>query len=199
MTFYEVTWVLFSRIIRVLFRIKCTGSENLPGSGPVILCCNHRANYDPILLGAVLTRPLFFMAKAELFKVPGLRWLIRKLGAFPVNRGKGDIDAIKKSLKILKEEKTLAMFPEGHRLIEGGEPRRFKSGVASFAHKTGALILPAAIVCSGKMHVLKKKRIVIGKPVTAADIGITDGSPENIAQASENLRKIIVLLMATES
>lgn len=195
MRFYRVIWLIFNRFLRFILRVRAEGIENMPAEGPVILCCNHRSNYDPVMLGAVLTRPLCFMAKAELFKVPLLRGLIRLLGAFPVQRGRGDIDAIKTSLRVLKSGKVLAMFPEGHRLIEGGAPRKFKSGVAMFAYKTGAVILPAAIICEGEMKPFKKKKIVIGKPFLSKDIGLTEGTPEAFREASEELRARVTAMM----
>jgi 1-acyl-sn-glycerol-3-phosphate acyltransferase len=195
MSFYDVIWFLFAGALRLVFRIRREGCENLPASGPVIVCSNHRSDLDPVLLGATLTRPLCFMAKEELFRVPVLSGLIRLLGAFPVRRGKGDTEAIRKSLRVLKDGKVLAMFPEGTRLREGTLPATFKAGVALFAYKTGADILPAAIVCKGKVRPFKRIRVVIGKPIKPAELGFTDGSTENLRHASSVLRDRVVALM----
>lgn len=194
MSFYQNAKKLTS-FLAFIFHVRGEGAGNLPESGPVILCSNHRSNTDPILLGIVLPRSLFFMAKQELFRIPLLRNLITALGAFPVRRGMGDKAAIKTSYKILKEGKVLAMFPEGHRQKEEGPPKTFMQGVVKFAAHSGAPLLPAAILCRGRMAFYKRKVIRFGQLVTPEQIGYTDGSAENVKLVSENLRKIIADLM----
>jgi 1-acyl-sn-glycerol-3-phosphate acyltransferase len=184
-----------SSLIKFLFRLRCEGIENMPAQGPVILCCNHNANIDPVLLGAVLNRKLNFMAKYELFKIPLFRTFMKALGAFPVHRGTGDKDAIKMSYKLLAEGSVLGMFPEGTRNRKGGPPMRFKSGAALFAFKTGAAIVPAAIICKGRMRFYKPMLIRIGKPLDAAALGLTDGSPENLRDVSERVRLAVASLI----
>ena len=184
-----------SSLLKFLFRLRCEGIENMPAQGPVILCCNHNANIDPVLLGAVLNRKLNFMAKYELFKIPLFRTFMKGLGAFPVHRGAGDKDAIKMSYKLLAEGSVLGMFPEGTRNRKGGLPMRFKSGAALFAFKTGAAIVPAAIICKGRMRFYKPMLIRIGKPLDAAALGLTDGSPENLRDVSERVRLAVASLI----
>lgn len=198
MSFYDHARKL-SRPIRLLFRIRFEGRENLPATGPVILCSNHRSNLDPVLLGAVLNRNLFFMAKAVLFKVPLLNILIRALGAFPVKRGAGDREAIRRAMEIVKHGDVLAMFPEGHRLKKGGELQRFQSGAVRIAGHTGAVILPAAIICKGRVSPFNRKLIRIGKPVTVEELGYADGGTENTRTACENLRGIVTALLEVPS
>ena len=190
MSFYTKAQI-FSPQLRGLFRVRCEGGENMPAEGRLILCSNHRSNVDPVLLGASLGRPLFFMAKASLFKIPLFNKLIVTLGAFPVRRGAGDREAIRRAESIVTEGRVLAMFPEGHRLRKGGEPLRFQSGAARIAVRTGAKILPAAIICKGRVWPHKRKLIRVGKPLTVEELGYTDGSSENLRQMSENLRLIV--------
>ncbi|HEX2937851.1 MAG TPA: lysophospholipid acyltransferase family protein, partial [Ruminiclostridium sp.] len=99
MTFFTFARTLLGAPLRLIFGIKRYGVNNLPEQGAVILCSNHRSNFDPVILGAALSRDLNFMAKAELFKIPLFRSLIKTLGAFPVNRGKHDSDAVKKAIE----------------------------------------------------------------------------------------------------
>lgn len=195
MSFYGFARTHFSRPLRWMFRIRYEGSENMPVSGPVILCSNHRSDIDPVLLGVVLPRNLFFMAKASLFKIPLFSRLIRSLGAFPVRRGAGDREAIRRALEIVQNGDVLAMFPEGHRRKAGGELLRFQSGAARIAAQTGAVILPAAILCKGRVWPHKPKLIRIGKPLTPEQLGLDAGGAEAMRQASERIREAVTALM----
>lgn len=194
MSFYGFARRCLSRPIRGMFRIRFEGSENMPAGGPVILCSNHRSDIDPVLLAAVLPRNMFFMAKASLFKIPLFNLLIRSLGAFPVRRGAGDREAIRRALDIVRRGDVLAMFPEGHRRKEGGEPLRFQSGAARIAAQTGAVILPAAILCEGRVWPHKPKFIRIGKPLAPEQLGLGGGA-EAMRQASERIREAVMALM----
>jgi 1-acyl-sn-glycerol-3-phosphate acyltransferase len=198
MSFYRLAKKL-SPIISFIFRIRCEGRENMPEHGPVIVCSNHRSNIDPVLMGAVLDRNLYYMAKIELFKIPLVRLLLKSLGAFPVRRGIGDKEAIRKAVSILEAGNVLAMFPEGHRQKEDAEPRQFKSGAAQFACRTGAAILPAAIICKGRVRFYRQKIIRFGRPLSPAQLGFTDGSPENLRAVSEKLRLTVTELLEARS
>lgn len=194
MSFYQGAKRL-TPVLAFIFNVRCEGTENMPESGPVILCSNHRSNVDPVIIGVVFRRSLFFMAKDSLFRIPLLGSLIKALGAFPVTRGAHDMEAIKKSMKILRGGNVLAMFPEGHRQKNYGKPKRFQSGVVRIAEKTNSVILPAAVICKRHVMPFNRKYIRVGKPVTLAELGVTDGGKENIARASERLREIVERLM----
>lgn len=185
-----------SRFLRRLMNIRFEGRENLPAQGPVILCSNHRSNFDPVLLGTVLQRDLFFMAKASLFRVPLLNVLIRALGAFPVERGAGDFRAVGRAIDIVRSGHVLAMFPEGHRLKSGGEPQRFHSGAALIAARTGAPLVPAAVICRGRVRFFKRKLVRVGRPIPVSELGLADTSRESLRKASEKLRQAVIDLMA---
>ncbi|MDR3644163.1 MAG: lysophospholipid acyltransferase family protein [Clostridia bacterium] len=196
MSFYSVAKFLFSPISRFMFQVTVEGSENLPAEGSAILCANHKSYIDPVFLAIVLHRPLNFMAKAELFRVPLLGPVIRGLGAFPVHRGKADSEAVRRAISVVQQGSVLAMFPEGTRLKQGETPQRFKSGAALIAFRTKAVIIPAAIITKGKVRLFKKTRVRIGKPMTCEDLGMTDGSIENLRQASEIIHSIVLGLLA---
>lgn len=196
MSFYSIARVIASPVLRLIYGIKIEGRENLPKKGPVIVCSNHRSNSDPVILGATLPYELKFMAKAELFKIPFLSGLIRLLGAFPVNRGKNDTEAIKSAVRLLKSGKVLAMFPEGTRLKSGSVPLRFKSGVSLFAYKTQASVLPVAIASKGKVRPFKRNVVRIGKPISYEELGFTDGGAENLRNASTFLHDTISNLIS---
>lgn len=195
MNLYAFAKIVVPPVGRLLFRMKEEGTENLPESGPVIVCSNHRSNYDPVLLGIALKRPLFFMAKDDLFKIPLFSSLIRKLGAFPVHRGKGDSSAIQRGIDILKEGCVLAMFPEGHRLKTGRDPQRFQSGAVRIAIQTHATIVPVAIVTKGKVGMFRRTVVKTGKPVPFEELGIRENSLESIRSASALIRSRVIELL----
>jgi 1-acyl-sn-glycerol-3-phosphate acyltransferase len=195
MRLYRVLKFLFSPILRVIFRVKSTGAENIPKTGPVILCSNHKSNFDPIIYGLVVDRTMNFMAKAELFKIPGLNLLVKSLGAFPVHRGLGDREALRLANEVLEKGNVLSLFPEGHRLKKGEVPQRFKSGAARFAFQNKAPIVPMALVSKGKVRLFKQTIVKVGKPITFEELGFTDGNDSELKRVSEEIRTRVMELM----
>lgn len=144
----------------VLYPLKVVGRENIPREGGVLLCANHISNLDPITIGIKLERQVKYMAKEELFKVPVLGWLVGQLGAFPVKRGGVSKDAIKTALKTLRAGEMMGIFPEGTRNSDSGAA---KKGAASFALRSGAAVIPAAIM--GPYKLFRPITVVYGEPV----------------------------------
>ena len=138
------------------FRLSRIGREHIPAEGPVILASNHRSFLDPFIIATLARRPLYYVAKEELFRRPLLAWLLNNLGAFPVRRGEGDADMIETAKAILGRGDAVLMFPEGTRIRPGslGRPRR---GVGRLALETGAPVVPVAII--GTEAVRKGSRI----------------------------------------
>ena len=129
-------------------RMRRTGREHIPASGPVILASNHRSFFDPFLIGTMSRRPMYYVAKRELFEYhPALSWLLSALGAFPVDRGTGDGETIRTAKELLARGEIVMIFPEGHRIRPGGlgKPRR---GVGRLALETGAPVVPIAVIGS---------------------------------------------------
>lgn len=144
----------------VLYPLKIVGRENIPREGGVLLCANHISNLDPITIGIKLERQVKYMAKEELFKVPVLGWLVGQLGAFPVKRGGVSKDAIKTALKTLRAGEMMGIFPEGTRNSDSGAA---KKGAASFALRSGAAVIPAAIM--GPYKLFRPITVVYGEPI----------------------------------
>lgn len=161
--FYKVCTVIVRFVLLFVFRLKFVGRENLPKEGGVIVAFNHTSNWDPVVAGLSCPRKLRFMAKEELFKNPVFGALIKALGAFPVRRGKGDIGAIKSSLKILSEGEVMLMFPEGHR-IKDGRRVKAKPGVALIAQRAQVPVVPVCI--SGEYKWLHRVTVTYGKPIS---------------------------------
>ncbi|MBQ8491589.1 MAG: 1-acyl-sn-glycerol-3-phosphate acyltransferase [Acidaminococcaceae bacterium] len=166
MSLYGFCEIIFPWIFKIWLRWEVCGRENIPADGPVVIAANHLSLLDPPVLGAAATRKVHFMAKSELFKPAWFGALIRKLGAFPVRRGAMDRDAIKTGLTILKENKVLAVFPEGTR-SKTGELGRAGGGAFMMAVKCKAKIVPAYIYGTDlKRHPgWPKVRVIFGKPM----------------------------------
>ena len=150
---YRVVVTIIRPFVRILYRLKVIGLENIPEKNGVIICPNHTSNADPVVLAVSLKRQVYFMAKAELFKNKILRKLFKMVGAFPVERGKRDSSAIDNAEKILKNGEQLGLFIEGTR-SKTDDFLRPKTGCAMIAYKTGATIIPVCITGTGE-HKLK--------------------------------------------
>ena len=147
---------------KLVYRLEINGLENVPKEGPIIFCGNHRSYIDPPLIVATAKRDMKFLAKEALYKNKFLAFLGWAFEAIPVKRDEKDISAIKTSLKDLKEGKCIALFPEGTRNgLEKGE--KVKDGVAFFAVRSGAKVVPCGI--KGGTKELKKLTISYGKPL----------------------------------
>lgn len=151
-------------ILYPFLRIKVEGKENIPEGTGYVLAANHKSNWDPVALAIACPDELRFMAKKELFKNPVFAWVIKKLGAFPVNRGAADVKAIKTALSVLKNNKCLLLFPEGTRLKDDEQTADdAKNGMTMLAHRSKVPIVPASIVDDYKLF--KTVRVVFAKPV----------------------------------
>jgi 1-acyl-sn-glycerol-3-phosphate acyltransferase len=135
---------IFNAIYRTFALLEAEGAEKLPAEGAVILAANHLSNYDVFPLQFVLSRPIFFMGKEELYRNPAMDWLLRQMGSFPVYRGEHDNWAMQHAQTILAHGQVLGMFPEGSR-NKGHGLRPAKSGVARLALAGKTPIVPAAL------------------------------------------------------
>lgn len=150
-------------VMRVRFRVKVYGAENIPESGAVILCSNHLSFFDPMSIATSMKRPVHFMAKIELFKNPVIGAFLRGVNAFPVDREKADMRSFKIALELLKNGDILGIFVQGHRMAEG-DVSSAKSGAALFAYKTNAVVLPVFIKTEYKTF--KDVTVTFGEPLT---------------------------------
>ena len=142
-----VSYLFVFPIFRFLFRGKTIGISNLPKTGGVVIVSNHGSHLDPPILGHALGRPVAFMAKSELFRIPILSSIIAACGAYPVKRGAGDREALRTASNRLLEGWATGVFLDGTRQ-ENGRVNDPKAGAALLAARTGCPILPVAIVNS---------------------------------------------------
>ena len=161
--FYYHVHRIARHIVTFFFPIKVSGIENVPTDRPVVFCANHTSGFDPVLICCAFKSdyPVRLMAKKQLFSIPGLGWLIRNMGAFPVDRGHSDISAVKNSIGALRDGFSLIIFPEGTRIRDGKrlEP---KSGAAMIAIRSGVQMVPVYIKKAKGMF--RKTPVVFGEP-----------------------------------
>ena len=169
MSAYKIVRGILTVFIKVCFRVKYYGLENLPKDNGYIFCANHIGMTDPLLLACNKNIEFHFIAKEELIKIPVLGWILKKVNVIPIKRGSGDLGAMKKGIEVLNNKKSLIIFPEGTR-SKTGEMGEAKNGMALLVKKTGCGVVPCAIV--GKPNFFKKSKVVYGEPIPA---GFFDG------------------------
>ena len=169
-------------LMRLLFRVEGRGTEHVPAEGPVLIVANHSSVLDPPLVGGMCPRQLTFLAKAELFRIPGFRGLIRRLGARPLRREGADPSALRTARRVLAEGKALLVFPEGTR-GEEGRLREAKPGAALLAVQSGATVVPVYVSGSGRAWPRGRR---LPRP---AKVVVTFGAPLRFQQATGADRK----------
>jgi cytidylate kinase len=138
-------------IARSVLRIRFEGDGNLPREGPLIVAANHASSADPVLIGAFLNgklgRPVNWLGKRELLEFSLTGWAFRIAGIHPVDRDAADLDAFRTAMRILEAGQVLAVFPEGTRSHDGAL-QQVREGVGMLALRSGAPVLPVAVVDS---------------------------------------------------
>lgn len=166
------------------FRVQRIGREHIPERGGFIIAANHRSFIDPFVIGIMMRRPIYFMAKRELFERRFFGWLLNNLGAFPINRGAADEDAMATARMLLERGEGVLIFPEGTRVRPGpiGSARR---GVGRLALETGVPVIPLSIL--GTENVRRgiwlrplKVRVRAGRPLTFPQV---DAPSPHLAEA----------------
>lgn len=143
---------------KIFYGIKVSGAENVPKEGAIVMVSNHIAAVDPPFLGMASPRVLNMMAKKELFEKQPLRWLVRQLLAFPVDREGNAMSAIKEALRRLKMGAVVLVFIQGTRKQDTSEAM---NGASFLAQRAKAVIVPIAIWKNGRRYFVN-----FGKPIT---------------------------------
>ncbi|MTI67790.1 MAG: 1-acyl-sn-glycerol-3-phosphate acyltransferase [Firmicutes bacterium] len=191
MKFYNFVRDAVGIIFKRLYKIKVFNKENVPKEGKIILCSNHISLLDPITVALAVDRQVFFMAKKELFKNKLFGAILKKLGAFPVNRKKSDLTAIKNSLKLLKKDNALGLFPEGTR-VKNKDLDSVKPGVAMISLKSKAPIIP--IYIDSKYKKFKDVKVYIGKPIYFKEYEGQKLNLEDYKKLSKSVMETIYML-----
>lgn len=173
----QLVYTVFRNIVcwftRAVTRLSIDGREHLPATGAYVLAPVHRSYIDSPIAACVTRRRLRFMGKAEMWKYPSLGWFFSALGAFPVNRGSADREALSRCVDVLEHGEPLVLFPEGERK-DGPIVQPLYDGAAFVAARAGVPIIPVGIGGSArvmprgaKLIYPRKVHVVIGEPITA--------------------------------
>ena len=167
---YAILKVMIAALSRVWFRLSVVGADRVPREGRLLLASNHLSVLDPALIGSVMPRELDYMAKTELFRIPGFGALIRRLNAHPVDRSGSDSAALRLALRLLGDGRAVLVFPEGTRGVEGHlQPAR--PGAGMLAALSGAPVVPVYVQGSGRAL---PRGAVLPRP---ARVTVTFGAP----------------------
>lgn len=161
---------------KLMFGVRKTGFDLIPESGATLVCANHQSNLDPILVGCLCRRRLNFLAKKSLFKYPPLSWLIHFLDAIPLGKEGLSAEGIKETLRRLKREEAVLMFPEGARTFSG-QMTPLLPGFITLVKRTRPVLVPVGIAGAFKAWPRTRPfpipgpriRVVMGTPIPAAD------------------------------
>jgi 1-acyl-sn-glycerol-3-phosphate acyltransferase len=148
------------------YNIKVTGSGELPEKGSFIVCSNHINLLDPVVIAVCFNRKVHFMAKESLFKNKFIAFVIRKLGAFPVDRASVGLSTFKEAMKLLKSGKVMGIFSQGTRMSSVDEESA-KAGVSLFAVKSESKVVPVGIKSSFKLF--SDVSVNIGEPMAFSE------------------------------
>ncbi len=159
--YYLFKWSIVSPMLHLYFRGRIYGAENVPNEGPLVVVSNHASDFDPPILSNCMRRPVAFMAKEELFKVPILKQAITLYGAYPVKRESADRSAIRSAINSLQNGWATGVFLQGTRTPDGRitEP---KLGAALIAAKAKAPLLPVSLWGT---HAISIKGLLVPQPV----------------------------------
>jgi 1-acyl-sn-glycerol-3-phosphate acyltransferase len=191
MSFYKFGKFIMKTWLKPKYNVKTIGLENIPTTGPVIICSNHISTFDPPIVGMTCPRDIHFMAKEELFKNPIFGYILRKVHVFPIKRGMKDRNALRKALEVLKDGNVLGLFPEGTR-SKTGEIKKGLAGAGFFALRSEATIIPCAII--GDYSKKKQLTVSYGHPVNIMNLKerkasaqeVTDVIMDEIKKLKEN-------------
>jgi 1-acyl-sn-glycerol-3-phosphate acyltransferase len=177
--FYTFAGIV-SQPVKLAFRLRASGVENVPAEGGFVLAANHTSNFDPWPLGLPLfpRRQLRFMAKSELYWFP-LSAVIDAAGAFPVRRGERDLEAIDTAVGLCRAGEVVVMFPEGTRRRKGLRKKheaRPHTGAARIAIEAEVPLVPAAVKGTDRLARLGPLRVAFGEPLAP------EGTPQELTE-----------------
>jgi 1-acyl-sn-glycerol-3-phosphate acyltransferase len=192
----DVAWAVgrltMGTAVRLLAPLRNYGPHRVPRDGGVVLALNHFSWLDPPAFGAACPRTIYYMAKSEIHRVPGLGPFIRSFGAFAVRRGESDREAVRLAREVVREGNALGLFVEGTRQ-RSGVPGEAKPGAAMVALHERAPVVPAAIHGSQdwKLGTFRPVSIAWGTPVSFD--GLTPGGKAYREVSTEIERRIHAL------
>lgn len=165
--FYTVLRFLLGGLLRFFMRVKVHGKENIPKEGACIVCANHIAIKDIFILVISFPRQIRFLGKAELFRIPVLRSILKLCGVTPIDRGGSDVGGLKRMIRLAEEGEMVGIFPQGTRCPER-DPRdcSIKSGAGLIAARAGVQVLPVHIkIKNYRWRPFRRVTLIFGEPI----------------------------------
>ena len=164
----EIVILAFRVFCGIVHPVRVTGKENLPAEGGYMLCVNHISFLDPVVTVLYVKRHIRFMGKKELFSNKIVAGVLNAVGAFPVDRGRADLAAIREAIKTLTTGQCLGIFPQGTRSADN-EHTQMHGGAALIVQRAGSPVVPMYI--DGPYKYFRKTDVVIGKPIDLSAFG----------------------------
>lgn len=161
--FYWLVWGILYLPVRILYPTVVVNKKAHRYKGKALLVCNHMSNMDIVVLKLHEHTKRYVLAKHTLFKNKFLGGLLRGLGGIPVDRENVGLSTVKTVLTLLKQDKQVYIFPEGTRHASIDDAPEIKNGVAMFALKSGAPIIPMALLY--KPRIFRMNKIIVGEPI----------------------------------
>ena len=177
----EIVILAFRVFCGIVHPVRVTGKENLPAEGGYMLCVNHISFLDPVVTVLYVKRHIRFMGKKELFSNKIVAGVLNAVGAFPVDRGRADLAAIREAIKTLTTGQCLGIFPQGTRSADN-EHTQMHGGAALIVQRTGSPVIPMYI--DGPYKYFRKTDVKIGKPIDLSSYGKKTDA-QTIAQITE--------------
>jgi 1-acyl-sn-glycerol-3-phosphate acyltransferase len=193
----------------VLYRTRVLGRGRIPSDRGAIIAGNHVSYLDPILIGVSLDRPIHYLAKAPLFEMAGLGWLLPRLWTIPVRQGSPDRQAIGAAARLLEADELIGIFPEGTRVRSGSPDQLGEAfgGVAFMALRAQVPIVPVGLAGTERImpdgtYIPRFPRCAVyfGDPICPEDYAegtrkerikaMTDAAMQGIARAVEQARRV---------
>ena len=156
--YYSAARLFASGCFGLLTGWDVRGRQHIPREGGLLVASNHISFWDPPMVGSALPREVHFLAKEELFRTPGLGWLIRSLNSIPIRRGVADLSGLARALEVLRQGEALLMFPEGSRMRDG-ELHPSRPGVGMMAVQADVPIVPCYISGSNRQKQWWNRRV----------------------------------------
>lgn len=194
--FYEKIKKLFGGIMKCILRIHVYGSENEVSDGGIIIAANHLSLADPIALIIAMRRRMRILGKKELFKIPVVSQFIRAMGAYSVDRGHGDVAAVKKTVSLLRDGEAVCMFPQGTR-CKGVEPEEteVKNGIGMMVVRAGVPVQPVYIkIKNNRFRFFRRIDVIIGEKMEFDIPEHVENKQELYAQISKEIFERICIL-----
>ena len=196
---YQLCRHLLQLVAALVYRVGYSGRENIPAAGGVLIVSNHQSHFDPPLVGIGCWRQMNYVARRTLFNFRPFGWLLKSVGAIPIDRDGIGLSGIKESLKLLKRGEMVLIFPEGTRTRDG-EIGPFRPGFTTLAARSNAAILPVAIEGAFQVWPRTKKfpglgkiRVRYGQPIPHAEIAGRD-ERELLAEVERRVRECQTML-----